>query len=88
MKLWFLWHLLASKHSSDLTNKINGTNGAGNSRVEFRNAANCASIIIPAATPSSVQPGLWIDINPSTKKVTIYANTGSGDAKVGTIDIV
>lgn len=74
--------------NSDLTNKINGTNGTGNSRVEFRNAANCASIIIPATTPSSVQPGMWIDINPSTKKVTIYANTGSGDAKVGTIDIV
>ena len=66
---------------------MTGTNGNGNSSIEFRNAANCGTIIINSENPSSARPGLWIDINPSTKVITLYANTGSGDVKIGTVAI-
>ena len=52
------------------------------------NVNTVAGISIKSNAPSYQRPGITLDINPSTKKIIVYGDTGSGDTVVGSIALV
>ena len=76
-----------SQLNSDLTSKLKGTNGTNNSAVNAHNVNGVGIISIVSNAPAATKPSVEIDINPTTKKLVVYADTGSGSQLVGSINI-
>lgn len=74
------------RSNNTISSISNHTYGTGSKGIEFRNTANCFTII-GTGTPSSGSPSVWMDINPDTKKLIFYKDIGSGWVQVGTINI-
>lgn len=73
--------------TSDMTSKLKGTNGTNNSAVNAHNVNGVGIISIVSNAPAATKPSIEIDINPTTKKLVVYADTGSGSQLVGSINI-
>ena len=55
--------------------------------VEFRSNNGVISLIFTPITISTNNPRIWIDVNPESRLVNFYADTGNGFSNIGSIAI-
>lgn len=72
---------------SDIATKVSGTNGTNNAGINAYNVNSVGIINLVSINPSSTAPSIEMDINPTTKKIIIYANTGNGSQLIGSVNL-
>ena len=75
------------KIEEEVSKKVTGVNYRGNESVSFENYNQTGSIQIDATAPSVSTPSIILSINPQTKNLVAYADTGSGYQWVGSVSL-
>jgi len=71
----------------EVSKKVSGSNARGNASVDFENYNGVGTVEIKATTPSTNTPSINFNINPQTRLLNVFADTGSGYEFVGSISI-